>query len=238
MVDPKDYWASKANKLKNTGKFEEAVKILDKIIKIENEDVSKDYWYDKAKQFFEIGEYEQAEKFLLKGLERDHKSYENFLLLGKILYNLERYEESLECYNKAFEEYSSKKMKQKLKVEQMKRVRKFEEAIKYSDIIKQTKEIDSDYWYNKGKTFLMLKKIEQVFHCFEKALDLDKKNPDLFYDFARAELLAGNQIRSTELLEAACLLKPNLIKKLIKDRDFTELNDQDRFQKILKALPK
>ena len=174
----------------------------------------------------------------MKGLERDHRSYESFLLLGEIFYKLERYEESLECYNKAFEEYSSKKMKQELKIEQMKRVRKFEEAIKYSDTIKQTKEIDADYWYNKGKTFLMLKKIEHAFHCFEKALELDKKNPELFYDFAHVELLAENQIRSIELLETACLLKPNLIKKLIKDQDFSELNGQNRFQKILKSVPK
>lgn len=238
MVDPKEYWASKANKLKSAGKFEEAVKILDKITNITKDEYSDNYWYDKSKHFFEIGEYEQAEKSLLKDLETGHKSYENFFLFGKILYKLKKFEESLECYNKAFEEYSSKKLKQKLKIEQMKKIRRFEEAIKYSDLVKQTKGIDSDYWHHKGKTFLRLKKIDQVFFCFEKALELDKKNAELLYDFAVIELRKGNKKKSMELLESACLLKSGLIKKLLNDGNFTELKEQKRFQKILESVLK
>ena len=174
MAEPKEYWVKKAQELKNSGELEEAIKILDKIAKIEKEEKGEEFWLSKAKHYFEIKEYEQAKEAISKDLERGHKTFEMFFLLGQIMYQLKNYEESLEYYNKASEEHSSKFMKQKLKIEQMKNVRKFEDAVKYSDAVYQTKKLDSDYWHHKGKTLLKLGKIDEGTSCLEKSLELAK----------------------------------------------------------------
>ena len=176
MKDPKEYWTSQAEKLKKVGRFEDAVKALDKIQEIGKEEKADDFWFQKAKNYFEINEFENAKEALYKDLERGHKTFDIFFLLGKIMYELENYEESLECYNKASEEYSSKQMKQTLKIDQMKNVRKFEEAVKYSDMVIQTKELDSDFWHHKGKTLLKLGKTDEGSSCFEKSLKMAKEN--------------------------------------------------------------
>lgn len=176
MKDPREYWSSQAEKLKKAGKFEDAVKALDKIQEIVKEEKAEDFWFKKAESYFEIKEYEKAKNALYKDLERGHKTFDIFFLLGKIMHELENYEESLECYNKASEEYSSKHMKQTLKIDQMKKVRKFEEAVKYSDMINQTKELDSDFWHHKGKTLLKLGKTDEGSSCFEKSLKMAKEN--------------------------------------------------------------
>ena len=174
MVEPKEYWEKKVQELKNSGEFEEAIKILDKIAKIEKEETGEEFWYNKAKHYFEIKEYGQAKDAINKDFERGRKNFERFFLLGKIMYQLKNYEESLECYNKASEEHSSKFMKQKLKIEQMKNVRKFEDAVKYSDAVLQIKQLDADYWHHKGKTLLKLGKIDEGTSCLEKSLELTK----------------------------------------------------------------
>lgn len=174
MVEPKEYWREKAQDLKKSREFEEAIKILDKISEIEKEETAEEFWYNKAKNYFEIKEYEQAKDAINKDLETGNKTFERFFLLGKILYQLKNYEESLENYNKASEEHASKFMKQKLKIEQMKNVRKFEDAVKYSDAVYQTKQLDADYWHHRGKTLLKLGKIDEGTSCLEKSLELTK----------------------------------------------------------------
>ena len=86
MADPKQYWTSKAEELKKAGKFEEAIKILDKVQQIEKEEKQDDFWSKKAAHYCEIGEYEQAKDAIYKDFERGHKSYDMFFLLGKILH--------------------------------------------------------------------------------------------------------------------------------------------------------
>jgi len=137
MVDPKEHWATKAEELKKAGKFEEVVGLLDKVQEIEKEEKDDNFWYKKAIQYCDLGEYEQAIDALGKDLEINQKSYETFFLLGKILYELKKYEESLECLNKASEEHNRQHLRNSQKIDQMKNVHKFEEAVKYSDKVYQ-----------------------------------------------------------------------------------------------------
>ena len=67
MNEPDDFWKNKAETLKKSGKFEEALKAYDKAAKIENGKKQSDSWYQKAISFSEIGDYEKA----LECLEND-----------------------------------------------------------------------------------------------------------------------------------------------------------------------
>ncbi len=232
MSEPIDYWNSKAEEAKKAGRFEEAVKIFDKVKDMKKEKKEGDFWYKKAIIFCEMGEYEKAKEALSKDLEVNQKSYETFFLFGKIFYKLKKYEESLEYYNKASEEYSRQHLRNTLKIDQMKNVRKFEEAVKYSDLVNQQKKLDSDYWHHKGMVLFNLKKFQQASKCFEMILEDNPNQAESLYELAKSELWAGNKQKSYENLEKACKIEPRIKEKLKVDKDFEQITDEKQFQII------
>jgi tetratricopeptide (TPR) repeat protein len=236
-VEPKEHWKSKAEELKKVRKFEEAVKIMNKVKEIERSDTSEDYWYEKANNLYEIGEYEQAKDALFKDLEVHQKSYNTFFLLGKILYELKIYEDSLEYLNKASEEHDSKILKNIQKIDQMKTVSKFEEAVMYSDKVKQDHPLDSRYWFQRGLVLFQLGKFSDAVSCFNSSLENPFDLNKIQYQLAKSELFAGNPSGSFDILEKICTVDPNNKEKLRLDKDFeTVLNDK-RFRIITNSLP-
>ena len=230
MVEPKEHWILKAEKLKEEGKFEEAVKILDKVQELEKEEKEDNFWYKKAIHFCEIAEYEQALESLYKDLEVNQKSYDTFFLLGKILFKLKKFEESLEFYNKASEEFNREFLRTSLKIEQMKNVRKFEEAVKYTDLINQQKQLDHDFWYHKGLVLFNLKKYSEASSCFSKGLETNQNHPSTLYELAKSELWAGHKQKSIEILNKTCKIEPEIKEKLRVDQDFEPLSNEKQFQ--------
>ena len=236
MAEPKEHWAQKAEDLKKAGKFEEAIKMLDKVQEVKREEKDDNFWYKKAANYCEIGEYEKAKDALDKDVVINQKNYDSFLLMGRIFYQLKKYEESLECYNKASEEYSSQHLRNINKIDQMKNVHKFEEAVKYSDKIYQEKELDADFWFQKGMVLNKLKKFIDASSCFETILENDKNNPKILYEFAKSNLWGGNKQECLQILEQACNLDSSIKEKLRIDRDFEPLADERQFQTIIGLL--
>ena len=233
MSEPKEYWALKAEEYKKAGKFEDSVKMLDKVHELEKEDKADDFWHKKAINYCEIGEYEKAKDVLYKDLEINQKSYETFFLMGKIFYELKKYEESLECYNKAVEEHNRQHLKNTQKIDQMKNIRKFEEAVKYSDIVHQEKQLDHEYWYQKGMVLNKLRKFNEASSCFDIILETKQDNPKILYELAKSELWAGNKQKSLEILEKACKIEPQIKEKLKIDMDFEQMAEEKQFQVIM-----
>ena len=239
MVDTKEHWEIKAKKLRQEGKFEEAIEFFDKIKGLKGEEkvgVWKNFWYEKAIHCCERGEYEQAKSDLYKDLEIHQKNHETWILLGKILFELKEYEESLECFNKASEEQYSLRLRHTQKIDQMKSVNKFEEAVKYSDLIRQEKILDHTYWHYRGMTLFKLKKFIDASSCFERALETNQDNPRILYVLAKSELGAGNKEKFFEILEKTCLNEPTNKEKLRIDRDFDQISKNKRFRVIAGLL--
>ncbi len=232
MVDPKEHWATKAEELKKARKFEEAIGILDKVQEIEKEERANDFWYKKAIHSCELGEYDQALNELKKDLEINQKSYETFFLIGRVLYELKKYEESIEFYNKASEERNRQHMQNTQKIDQMKNVHKFEEAIKYSDKVYQEKALDDTYWFHKGMALFSLKKFNEASSSFKIALELSQDNPKILYELARSELGVGNNEESFKILEKACLIDPSNKEKLRIDKHFDQVSEEKQFRII------
>ena len=230
MSEPKEHWALKAEELKKNRKFEEAIKILDKVKEIEKEETQDDFWYQKAINYCDIGEYEKAKDSLDKELETNQKSYKTFFLLGKILYDLKKYEESLEWFNKASEEHGSQHLRYAQKIEKMKNARKFEEAVKYSDLVHQEKPLDEEYWSNRGHVLFKLKKFNEASSCFEKVLETNPKDVNSLYELGKSELLAGNKEKSFENLEKACKIDAAIVEKMRIDLDFDKISQEKQFR--------
>lgn len=236
MVEPKEYWANKAEEYKKAGKFEDAVQALDKLKEIEKEEKQDDFWYQKAIQYSEIGDYEKAKESLYKDLEVGNKTYDHFFFLGKILHFLKKDEESLECLNKASEEQARKQMRNTLKVDQMKNVRKFEDAVKYSDQTRQENRLNSDYWHLKGLVLFNLRKFQESSSCFETALQTDKNNQNILYEWAKSELGKGNKPKSLEILKQICSKDPDLKERVLEDQDFYKLKSEKEFREFFGML--
>jgi tetratricopeptide (TPR) repeat protein len=236
VTEPKEYWEQRAEELKKAGKFEEAIKMLDKVQEVKREEKEDDFWHRKAIHYCEIGEYEQAKDALDKDLEINQKSYDVFFLMGKIFYKLKKYEESLECYNKASEEYNRQHLRHTNKIDQMKNVNKFEEAVKYSDLVYQEKELDHEYWYQKGMVLVKLRKFNESSSCFESILEKNQNNVKILYELAKSELYAGNKQRCLEILEKACTLDSQIKEKLRIDGDFDQISEEKKFQTIVGLL--
>ena len=232
MVDPKEHWAQKADELKKAGKFEEAVEILTKVNEIEKESKAEDFWYKKAIHSCELGEYEQAINEIQKDLEVN-QNYDSFFLMGKILYDLKKYEESLEYYNKASEERNTQHLRNTQKIDQMKNVHRFEDAVKYSDKVYQEKNLDYDYWQHKAMTLFKLKKFNESASSLKIALETNQNNSKILYELAKAELHAGNKQNALDILEDVCNMNHDHRDKLRVDRDFEELSDEKQFRKII-----
>ena len=231
LYEPKEHWSKKAEELKNQGKFEEAIKVLDRVQEIEQEERKEDFWFNKAVQFCEIGEFEQAEEALKKDLENESR-YNSLFLMGKIQYNLKQYEESLESYNKASEEYNRLNMKRSHKVNHMKNARRFEDVVKYSDLLYQEKDLSDDFWINKGKTLMKLQKNDEAVSCYDNVLRDDPKNTSVLYELAKAELHRGNKQKSLDILKKIHDIDSSVSEKLKVDKEFEPLSNEKQFRVI------
>jgi len=231
MKDIPSIYNDKATELKKQRKFEEALKFADKATEVEKEEKSDYFWYKKAVRCCEFGEYEEAIDCLNKDLSVHQKSYETYFLKGLILIQLKNSAEAIECFNKASEERNQQYLQNSQKVNQMKKVRKFEKALMYTDLSVNEKPLDSEFWHNKGIAFFKLKKYESAADCFTKAQQ-EKEIPKILYDQAKCELFLGNEEKGLEILEKSCNLDPNSKEKLRVDSDFSQLSDNKKFRSI------
>ena len=132
----------------------------------------------------------------------------------------------MECYNKAIEEQDSLQVRNTHKSDQINKVHKFEEAVKYSDMVYQEKQIDNVYWRHKGMTLFKLKKFDEASSCFERVLKSDENNEKTLYELAKSELFLGKIQKSLKILEKICVINPSIREKLRIDKDFDHLADE------------
>jgi len=232
MKDIPSIYNEKAAELKKERKFEEALKFVDKATEVEKEEKSDYFWYKKAVRCCEFGEYEEAIDCLDKDLSVHKKSYETYFLKGLILIQLKNSAEAIECFNKASEERNQRYLQNSKKVDQMKKVHKFEKALQYTDLTVNEKPLDSEFWHNKGIAFFKLKKYKDAIDCFTKAQEV-KEIPKILYDQAKCELFMGNEEKCLDILEKSCDLDPNIKEKLKVDIDFSQLSKNREFRDMV-----
>lgn len=118
----------------------------------------------------------------------------------------------------------------------MKKAHKFEKALIYTDLTVNEKQLDAEFWCNKGVAFFKLKKYENSKECFTNALEMKEDDPKILYDQAKCELFLGNEEKSMNILEKSCNLDPISKEKLRVDNDFSQLSNNKKFRSILGIL--
>jgi len=232
MNEPDDFWRNKAEVLKKSGKFEEALKAYDKAAKIEDEKKQADSWFKKAIDFSEIGDYEKALECLENDLKFNRSSFQTLFEKGIIFCLSKKYPEALECFNKAYESTFDDFLDSSNKIEKLKEHKKYEKAVLMSDKAMGVKPISQKFWHFKGIVLHEMKQFEDAIKCFNEGMASGQEFAELFYDLAKSQLMIGRVEECIDSLEKACKIDSALQKALSIDSTFKAISENQKFRQI------
>jgi len=162
--------------LGDIGRIEEAIKCLDKVIEINNDDAYA--WYLKGKMLKKLGEYKEALKCLYTavGLNKDWiNAYKDIGYLELIFGN---YEDALNYLDKYLEKYPEDFEAKYYKAQIYENMNKLEEALGiYDEIISKLKDgsfILRNSLINKARILEKLGRIEEAIEIYNKAIGENK----------------------------------------------------------------
>jgi len=219
----------KAQELKDHKQFEDALDLMAKIEAFESNTKPENYWTELGLQFYQMGKFEEAIKFFDKDLENNRISFETLYAKGVTLYLLERFEESLESFYKAYEIKFSKIHSQTTLVEGFKTHKKFEEILVQSDA-EDSKLKEHNLQYYLGVTLCKLKRYDEAVEKFKNAESTLINDSRTLYDWAKCELMLNHQEKCLELLERACNLDSANKRLLRIDNTFDRIRNNEKFR--------
>ena len=232
MNTPDEFWKNKAELLKKSGKFEEALKAYDKASKLENVKKQGNYWYQEASSFAEIGNYEKALECLENEIKENKPSFQSLFEKAVIMYLIKNYPEAVECFNKAYESTYDEFLDSKNLAKSFKEHKQFEKAVLATDKATHVKPIPEKFWHFKGLALYEMKKFDEALNCFEEAIKNGDESGELFYDMAKVQLNLENSPKAIELLDKACEINPDLRRTLALEPLFEKLKDDQKFRQI------
>ena len=169
----------------------------------------------KAEMAFIHSNYIKSNNYL-KRIIRIGKSYPPaWINKGFVLSYLRRYEEAIECFDKAIEIDEKDTYSRYKKGITLTRLKRYKEAIECFDKAIKIDEKDVEVWTGKGVALSRLKRYEEAIECFGKA----------WYNKAKQE--------SIEYLKQAIELDKNYIEKAKLDADFDNIRDSDEFKELI-----
>lgn len=131
---------------------------------------------NKIGQLVYQGRLEEALYFLNNELEKNSKILELWFYKTKILNDLKRYKESLDCCDRAIGISPNSVIVWCNKAYALISLRRFQDAIRCCD---KALEIDKNFaeaWNKKGYALAQLKEYGEALHCCERALEIDPQN--------------------------------------------------------------
>ncbi|MEG4056540.1 MULTISPECIES: tetratricopeptide repeat protein [unclassified Microcoleus] len=155
-------------------------------------------YFDEIENCFEQKDYvsalEYAEKLVAsRGEARDWGEK------GRCLNSLERYDEALECLDKAIESDSNYARAWANRGDVLESLKRYEEALESFDRAIKLDEDDPWHWAKRGYLLNNLKHYEEALESFDRAIELDEDDP---WDWASRGDVLDNLKRYEEALES------------------------------------
>ena len=186
-MDPKnaDAWNNKGLSLDMLGKPEEAIECYDKAIEMDPADPGA--WYNKGNALDDLGKYEEAIKCFDKAIEIDPKNILSWFRKGVAFHSIAT-EKML-----GEPEISKEELEDLLKRQSENAVKCFDEAIKLTNMsdtrasvisyVQETQPflVKIKLYLHKGITLVILHKPEEAIKCFDKVIELDPDDANVWY---------------------------------------------------------
>ena len=160
----------------------------------------------------------------------DSKTAEEWFNEGYDLYNQGRYEEAIECYNKALEidpDYGDAWNNKGIVLDDLGR---YEEAI---ECYNKALEIDPDnayVWNNKGVSLYHLGRYEEAIECYNKALEIDPNYGDAWFNKGNALSKLGRYEEAIECFNRALSIKNDGKIRKVKENIERELKKKPKLK--------
>lgn len=229
LDDPTKILKQKVQELKKKHRFEEALLLETQIEDFEKNKKHENYWRNVGLRLRHMGKYDEALQCFDKDLEINSINFDTLFERGVLLYDMARYDESLESLFKAYETKYSKTQGKAILIDSLMTHKKFEEVLVQPKVSEH--EIKDHYfWYYLAITLYQLKRYDEAIENFNRSALTKADDSITFYDWAKCELMANKPEKCLELLEKSCQLDPTNQRLLRIDAVFAGIRNNERFR--------
>jgi tetratricopeptide (TPR) repeat protein len=185
-------WLSRASRLADVGRHNEALECFDRAIELEGGD--PDIWLDKGKSLIKLGRNEEALKCYDKAIELRKDNFHMWFEKGKALLEIGRPDEAIACFDKVLQLFPHEEWVPIYKARCLAMMNSIEPAISLLDnLVKEQDEMwkrahiggsipnfQAEALLEKGKIMLSLGRIEEAVGNIEAALARMHREPAYF----------------------------------------------------------
>jgi len=210
-------WNKRGSELTAQSEYDKALECFEKAVEIDPDwEVPKKARDDCLKNVDEgrvqpaIGQLEEAVPSTIETQKAKLEGGEcvEWLRKGTALFNLGKYTEALECYDRAAEIDSESSDAWYCKGITLNRLSKYEEAIESFDRAVKINPKDKLSWYNMGYALTKLGKHEWAKQCFDRVLDLDPRDADAWYSRGHNLAMLGRYLEAMQCYDKALKVNP------------------------------
>ncbi|WP_423792578.1 tetratricopeptide repeat protein [Methanocaldococcus indicus] len=226
----------KAEKLLDDGKYEEAIKIYEKL---EKEGILKGLDYaNVAYAYYNIGDFEKALNYVNKALKYKDRP-ELWFLKGLILYNLKKYDKAYELLAKSAI-YIKRSDVYKALGDILVKFEKYEEALENYLKAYKLNNKNLEALYNAGLILLLLNRVEEAYEIFKEIYTKEPKfkNHEIFKEIENFVEIIDNDIFSNIKLGINFLENDKQIEALKEFNKVLEIDKNNDFAYYYKAVVK
>jgi tetratricopeptide (TPR) repeat protein len=119
---------------------------------------------------------------MIVSMDENSGSVNDWYNKGESLYNLERYHEAIECFDKVLSIQSNDIKAINAKALSFAALGLYEVAIKYYDKSLEISPKHKDTWNNKARALIKLERYSEAVGCFDEVIEIDPSYADAWYD--------------------------------------------------------
>jgi tetratricopeptide (TPR) repeat protein len=212
-----DEWLfdEKGTALFQKSKFSEALPFFDKALEINDQYAY--FWYNKGTALHNLKNYKQAIECYNETLKLD-SDYVSALVdkAGALIGLKERFEEALQCCDKALELDPNNSAVWAKKGYVLIEMKKFEASLKFFIESKRLNPNSDDAWIGQGNALYFLNRFDEAFECYDWALKkINEKNTWLWNNCGACLHMKGDHYRAIEFFDKALSIDPSNLNSYI-----------------------
>jgi len=226
------FWGLKAAALRELERFDEALKAIEKAIKIDKK--NPNHFIEKLEIFHDMEKYDDSFNTLQQAYKLGDKELKDefFFMKAHLLGHLDKNQEALELYNKALQKDPKDTNSLYEKSQVLLELGKTKESLKVAEKSLEIDPEDKDVLVHKGVVLMELERNEEALSCFNKAIQFDSSDEDAWYNTACALSILNKKEEALDALTVATALDSTLVATMQEDEDLKNIWKTERFARL------